>query len=299
MADQAQGRGRSAPFSVVIPAHDEARVIGRCLAAMLEDAPRDALPEILVVANGCSDDTAQVARRAAPMARVIELEGASKAAALNAGSGAARAVPRLFVDADVTCSHASLAAVAQALSDGRAMAASPAMQLDMAGCDRWVRAYYRVWMTQPYVTDNLIGGGVYGLSAEGLARVGAFPPVIGDDVYVRTRFASGERLNIARDAAGNPVSVRVVPPRTARDQIRVEARRRAGSDEVRLMHPGEHNRGRINRAGDLRTALARGASLADVAIYLAMKGAARLLARLNRLSGKGRSWTRDESSRGG
>ena len=298
MGTRAERPGRTAPFSVVIPAHDEERVIGRCLAAILDGAPLDGLPEIVVVANGCSDSTAHRAREAAPGARVIELATASKHEALNRGNEVARAVPRLFVDADVECSYASLAATAEVLARGGAMAASPAMRLDLARCDRWVRAYYRVWMTQPYVTDNLIGGGVYGLSKAGLERVGRFPPVIGDDVFVRTRFASTERCNLARDASGRAIGVTVIPPATAIDQIRVEARRRVGSDQVRLHYPGEHNAGRINRAGDLSRARKHGATIGDVVIYLAMKSAARALAGWNRLAGRGQSWTRDESSRG-
>src|SRR4051794_31851306 len=77
---------RSVPtFSVVIPAHDEESVIGRCLAAWSgELEPGEA--EVVVVANGCSDGTAEAARDFG--VRVLELPAASKSAALNAGDGA-------------------------------------------------------------------------------------------------------------------------------------------------------------------------------------------------------------------
>lgn len=289
---------KPAPFSVVVPAHDEERVIARCLAAILDGAPVGEEPEVIVAANGCSDRTAEIARAAAPAARVIELADGSKTGAMNEGSRLARAVPRFFVDADVECCYASLAATAAVLRNGAAMAASPAMRLDLSGCDRWVKAYYRVWMSQPYVTDNLIGGGVYGLSAQGLARLGTFPPVIGDDVFVRTRFSSAERRSVERDAEGRPVFVTVVPPRTLLDQIRVEARRRAGSDQVRKHHPGMQE-GRINRPSDLGRALEAGATLADITVYLAMKAAARALGWWRRLRGRSLAWTRDDSSRHG
>src|SRR5262245_58336894 len=47
--------------SVVIPAHNEARVIERGLSSLLEGARPGEL-EIVVVCNGCTDDTAARAR---------------------------------------------------------------------------------------------------------------------------------------------------------------------------------------------------------------------------------------------
>lgn len=52
-------------LAVAIPAHDEARQLPRCLAALA--AQRDAPPfAVVVLANNCTDDTADVARRLAP-----------------------------------------------------------------------------------------------------------------------------------------------------------------------------------------------------------------------------------------
>ena len=48
-------------ISVIIPAHNEERVIARTLEAMVAGASPGEL-EIIVVANGCSDATADVAR---------------------------------------------------------------------------------------------------------------------------------------------------------------------------------------------------------------------------------------------
>ena len=297
MASAAPMAENGAPFAVIIPACNEERVIARTLQAIMKGAPPGREPEIIVVANGCSDRTAEFARAGAPGARVVELGEGSKTAAMNAGNAKARAWPRFFVDADVRCSYASLCAVAGVLEDGTTLAASPAMELDLDGCDRFVRAYYRVWMSQPYVTDNLIGGGVYGLSRAGAERIGPFPQVIGDDVWVRTRFAGHERRNVTQDETGHAVCVRVSVPRRWSDQIRVEARRRSGSEQVRRLYPGTGGSGRINSPADLRKARAAGATMTDIYIYLAMKAAARLLWRWNRLRGKAHTWTRDERSR--
>src|SRR5262245_3716021 len=51
-------------FAVLVPAHDEATVIGRTLASLRAlDWPRERF-RVLVVADNCGDDTAVVARLA-------------------------------------------------------------------------------------------------------------------------------------------------------------------------------------------------------------------------------------------
>ena len=48
--------------SIVIAAYNEAAVIGRCLDALLSGAAPGEF-DVTVVANGCTDDTAEVAAR--------------------------------------------------------------------------------------------------------------------------------------------------------------------------------------------------------------------------------------------
>lgn len=283
-------------FSVIIPAHNEAAVIGRCLEALLRDAPSDALPEIIVAANGCKDDTVAIAKRLAPHATVLDLPPGSKVIAMNAGNRIATAAPRFFLDADVQCSYAALAATAEALRQPGVMAASPALKMDLSRSDFWVRAYYRVWLTQPYVTDRMVGSGLFGLSAQGLERIGEIPPTFADDTWVLTRFSYDERRNVAFDSAGDPVSFLVSPPRSLRDQIRIEARRRIGGEQVRTLYPSPHT-GRINHPRDLGKALKANASLLDVAIYLAMKATAIARYRWNQKRGKAPVWVRDLGAR--
>lgn len=283
-------------FSVIIPAHNEAAVIGRCLETLLRDAPADAMPEIIVAANGCKDETVAIAKRLAPSATVLDLPPGSKVIAMNAANALATVSPRFFLDADVQCSYTALAATAEALRQPGVMAASPALDMDLSRSDFWVRAYYRVWLTQPYVTDRLVGSGLFGLSAQGLERMGEIPATFADDTWVRTRFSYDERRNVASDSAGNRVSFTVSPPRNWRDQIRIEARRRIGSEQVLTLYPSPHNT-RINRPGDLGNAWKNKASFFDIAIYLAMKVAALAQYKWNQKRGKAPVWVRDIGAR--
>jgi glycosyltransferase involved in cell wall biosynthesis len=162
-------------FSVIIPAHNESAVIGDTLRRLLQAADRGRDAEIIVVCNGCRDDTADVAREAGAGVRVIELDQGSKSLALNTGVAAAAYRPVLFMDADVRIGLDDLAAVARALREPGVLAASPAANLVTDGADPWVRAYYRTWQHHPYLQDGVGGSGVVGLSEAGLAELGRFP----------------------------------------------------------------------------------------------------------------------------
>ncbi|MCX6502428.1 MAG: glycosyltransferase family 2 protein [Microbacterium sp.] len=85
--------------SVVIPAHDEAGVISRTLEPLAELAAAGRL-EVVVVCNGCHDDTAARARSYAGV-QVIETDAASKTTALNLGDECATVWPRFYLDADI------------------------------------------------------------------------------------------------------------------------------------------------------------------------------------------------------
>ena len=68
-------------LSVIIPAHNEEKVLARCLDALLADSEAGEL-EILVAANGCTDRTVEIARSYGDRVGVIEIPEASKHAAL-------------------------------------------------------------------------------------------------------------------------------------------------------------------------------------------------------------------------
>ena len=74
-------------------------MIGRLLGPLVSLGP-DGL-DVIVVANGCTDDTAKVAASFGPAVRVLSIPVASKREALVAGDRAARSFPRVYVDADV------------------------------------------------------------------------------------------------------------------------------------------------------------------------------------------------------
>src|SRR5690349_18988924 len=102
------------PISIIIPAHNEQSVIVRCLQTMLRGADRGEL-EIIVVANGCTDNTAEAARGVSEDVKVIETQTPGKSNAINVGDAAATGFPRWYVDADVQLEIAAIRRVSQVL----------------------------------------------------------------------------------------------------------------------------------------------------------------------------------------
>jgi len=281
---------------VIIPAHNEAAVIARCLMAMLRDAPQGAM-EVIVACNGCSDDTAACARAAAPGATVLDLAKGSKPLALNSGNAVAHHPIRLYVDADIVVGYPALAATAAMLTQPGVMAASPTLTVDTSRCSKAVRSYYQVWMSQPYVVDNMVGSGVFGLSTAGLAIMGEFPPIIADDEFVRTRFPAEQRRRVEIDLHGAPATFTVFPPRDLVSLTRIESRQRAGLADLRRNYPSQQTAGRMTSWGSLFATVGNGNSAAAIGLYLALKMAGRLHFRWSRLRGLEQRWLRDESSR--
>ena len=175
-------------ISVVVPAHNEASVVPRLLAA-LRPGIDDGRLGVVVVANGCDDDTARVAADAG--VTVIELAPGDKIGALNAGDAGSRGFPRFYVDADVLVTADDLERLAARLVDG-VEAVAPTLDLDGRRSGWLVRSYHRYWVSLPTVRHSLAGRGCFGLSEAGRQRWGEFPSVVADDQFVNQLFAPHE-----------------------------------------------------------------------------------------------------------
>lgn len=193
----------SAVVSVLIPASNEALYIGHCLEALMASDPAPALPvEVIVVANGCQDDTAAVARGFEALAgergwqlSVLDLSEGGKIGALNAGDAAASGTIRIYLDADVLVSPSLLAEVTDAL-----MADAPCFATGtpvVAPAKSWLTTQYaRFWKRLPFVNSGAPGFGLFAVNSAGRARWGSFPNIISDDTFVRLNFTPEERVQV-------------------------------------------------------------------------------------------------------
>jgi glycosyltransferase involved in cell wall biosynthesis len=273
------------PISVVIPAHNEESVIGRCLAT-LRDGAADGELEVVVVCNGCNDRTAALARAGAPDVTVVELAVASKAAALNAGDDHATRFPRIYLDADIELPIAALRATARALTRPGTLCAAPAPVFELDGRPVLVRNYYDVWRQLPYVTEDMVGTGVYGLSEEGRARFDRFPDLTADDQFVLQQFDRRERFTLPEQ------HFVVHPPTTLRGLLAIRRRAYRGVAELEASGLARHEA--ATGSGRRLAELARSphqwfALITYVGISLYAKASARW--------GNSSRWERDDSAR--
>lgn len=273
-----------ARFSVVVPAHQEERVVGRCLDAFWPELADEA--EVVVVANGCTDRTAEVAAARAGV-RVVELAEGSKRRALDAGDQAVTCFPRIYLDADVVVGATALRAVADALATAAPRAAAPRVRFRVEGRPWVVRAFYAAYARIPYTTDGLVGLGLYGLNEAGRRRFGTFPAVTSDDLFVQRTFSPDERLVLPEH------EFHVEVPRSVRSLLAVRTRTAQGNTELAATGEATHaaSTGQTVRSllGDVR---ADPRTLPSTAVYVAVVLVARLRARRAPVA-----WHRDETTR--
>lgn len=277
-------------ISVIVPAHNEARVIRRLLAPLIAAARPNEL-EVIVVANGCTDDTAGVAATFGPPVRVLSTPVASKAAALEVGDRAASGFPRVYADADIELSTNDVRALAEALLTPGVLAAAPHRELALAGRPWMIRWYYDVWTRLPQVRSGLFGRGVICVSEIGHKRIASLPHVIGDDLIASLSFAAAERVIV--DAA----RVVVHPPRTVADLLRRRVRAAVAVAQIERATDAPESTARTQPADLLAVARQGPAMTARVLVFVTIGVLARLKARRAIARNDYSNWLRDESSR--
>ncbi|MBX6382558.1 MAG: glycosyltransferase [Microbispora sp.] len=276
-------------MSVVVPAHDEESVIAGNLARLLDGtAPGEF--DVVVVANACSDGTAEAARKAG--VRVLETATPGKTNALRLGDAACRTFPRVYLDADVVLTAESVRALVAAAARPGVLACAPVPRWDLDGASAIARRVHKVHDLLIAPSRGLSGVGVYVLTEEGHARVFPMPDVISDDGYVHRMFAPGERVVVTEAWS------LVRPARTIRAHLRRRVRVRQGNRELDALGLPLAE-GRLE-FGALRALVASGrVTPLDAACYLAVLALDRGLTRLRALrGGKGHHhWGTDTGSR--
>lgn len=222
-------------LTVIIPASNEELWIGPCLSALCASSLQKA--QVIVVANGCKDKTADLARQVfaeeAPESwdcTVLDFATGSKPFALNQGDAQAKYPIRAYLDADVIVSRGLLAALVTALSTDAPRYASGTPQIPPAR-SAVTRAYARFWQGLPFNRTTAPGYGLFAVNAAGRARWQDFPSIISDDTFVRLQFQPDERVQV-NDTYLWPMIEGFAA------LTRVRRRQDAGVKELERLYPG-------------------------------------------------------------
>lgn len=210
---------------IIIPAHNEAKSIVATLDLIHED--QRVCFNVVVVCNGCIDNTADIVRNRYPKVRCEELQTASKALAIRHAESLGLGFPRLYLDADICISAKSI----QALFDAAREHADeclvvPVSRLNIDLSTYWVRAYYRIWYQSPRVISQGFGAGAYVLNKAARLRFDDWPELIADDSFVRLLFSS-EEIIIVDGAVAIAKAPKYFP-----ELIKVKARVKYGNYEL-------------------------------------------------------------------
>lgn len=224
-----------ASLSVIIPAHNEEKVIAACLSALFASKGLGT-KEVIVVANGCTDATANAARALSGDATsagwqmtVLDLEQGGKPGALRAGDDIATGEILAYLDADVTVSTDVLSQLLDVLADDGPRYGSGTPVVAPARTF-FTRAYARFWVTLPFVTEDVPGFGLFAMNRVGRNRMGPWPDVISDDTLARLSFAPHERRKMSATYVWPMVEGWV-------NLVRVRRRQDQGVEEIRTRFP--------------------------------------------------------------
>ena len=224
-------------LSVIIPASNEEHYVGRCLQALFASAPLPVPAEAIVVANGCRDRTADMARAEKARATaagwtltVLDLVQGGKPGALNAGDEAASGDLRVYLDADIVVSPDLMAQVVGSLTGTQPIYVGATPVIPVA--KSWVtRAYGRFWSRLPFAKSVAPGYGLFAVNKAARARWGKFPAIISDDTFVRLQFQPSERVQVAATYDWPMIEGFAA-------LVRVRRRQDAGVKELDARYPG-------------------------------------------------------------
>lgn len=191
----------------VVPAHDEEALLADCLdglcvaAGLVADRAR---VRVLVVADACTDRTAEVARAHGADVLVVGARNVGRARAAGAAALLAGIAPVVWLattDADSVVPPDWFAAQLGAWSSGAEAWVGTVEVLDWVGLPRAVHVRYRAEYEERAAGDahRHVHGASLGVAAAAYRAVGGFPPLVtGEDVALVARL-DGAGRRVVRD----------------------------------------------------------------------------------------------------
>ncbi|CAA6819707.1 MAG: Glycosyl transferase family 2 [uncultured Thiotrichaceae bacterium] len=210
--------------SIIVPAHNEASGIAGCLESLIQQPGVD---KIIVACNGCTDTTVMIVQQYSDVL-CLDIETPSKVNALNEAEKHIQSWPVFYIDADTRLSAGAVEKICAAMESGELLLAAPEPVIDTSASSWWVRQYYSVWLSLPYIRDGVVATCSFVISEQGRKRFAHFPPIINDDGFVRCQFSSAERGNVAGS------QVFITAPKDLYSLIKIKTRARLGNMQLSM-----------------------------------------------------------------
>ncbi len=279
--------------SIIIAAFNEAKVIKNTLEKLCR---RDALDayNVIVVCNGCTDNTEVIVRNNFPKVTCHSLPYASKARAIHYAESLNPGFPRLYLDADISLT----ATDASSLIDKSNQNANPHLiiprsQIDTSKSSSLVKCFYRAWYQTPYVKKLGFGAGTYLINQAGRKRFEEWPELMADDGFIRSQFCVSEILI----AEQQYVSVKT--PKSIWSLIRTKTRSKLGNLELRS-YLNQHSTGsnflKLTPLSDAQRLPFDQINWYDWIVYYSVNVVAMVYAKWHHIT-KQKHWYTDQSSR--
>ncbi len=214
----------TARVAVLVPAHNEERVVGACIRSLLASENVDL--EVVVIDDGSRDDTAAAASRAAAddaRVLVVRQENAGKAMALRRGFAATHADVIVVVDADSLVEPRSIAELVAPLADPRVGATAGNVKVgnrsSILGAPQHVEYVMGINLDRRFfdVVDavTVVPGALGAFRREAIEAVGGFPAdTLAEDADLTVAIgASGYRVRhvpAARVWTEVPITLRLL-----------------------------------------------------------------------------------------
>ena len=221
-------------ISVVLPAFNEEKLIGRCLSALTQASSAFAAlgwtSEVIVCDNNSSDDTARLAREAGAAVVFEPVNQISRAR--NRGAAAAAGDWLLFLDADSFPTRALFADMAAAIGGGGCLGGGATVRLEGAqGSGAWG---VRLWNAISRLTHWAPGAFLF-CDATAFRQVGGF----NEELFVSEELDLSRRLKrFGRREGRRLVTLHRHPLLTSGRKLHLYSRREYGALLWRfLLHP--------------------------------------------------------------
>lgn len=163
-------------FSVIIPAHNEERYIGKCLEAIIRAAEnvKPLETEMIVVANRCTDKTAEIAESYG--ARVLLNEDKCISAVRNSGVNCAQGEIIVTIDADSCMTDNSLSEIKRVLESGKFVGGGAVSKFDRMSIGIAFSAMYVAANIVPVMIKNkaALTGGMFWFYKRDFDTLGGF-----------------------------------------------------------------------------------------------------------------------------